>query len=192
MDTEITDCPDASDQVIKVLTHHLPYSLPLLRRLRFSTPTSRVLSTFASAPSQDFLAAYVDVNNCPETEIWIYSSIEHPDLPSNEAVCEDQVLKLFARVREIERTFPGQRKTPGVVLVATLHEQILRMLEKRGLVRDRTEEHTKLLFKRKDVPAERSLPDGLRWSEIRPSDLSLVLSRTTIPYQPCVTLLRQD
>ena len=126
--------------------------------------------------------AYVDLSKCPETEIWLYSTMEHTETPGNAIVCEEQVLKLSAQVREIEKTFEGQRQTPGIVFVGTLHARILEILEKHSLAKSNTEEHFRFIFKMNNLPAGNPLPDELLWSTVRPPDLPLVLSRTTIPY----------
>jgi hypothetical protein len=87
------------------------------------------------------------------------------------------------RVGEIERGFEAQRVTPGILLIASLHKKVLQLLEKHFLVKDKTSEHFKFLFKVKDLPVARRLPEGMSWSTIRPSDISFVLSRTSIPYK---------
>jgi hypothetical protein len=195
MDAKIIDTTEPSEQVLETLSQHLPYSLPTLRRLQFmqtsrdKTENSHVLSVFDEEGSgQNFLVASVDLSRCPETEIWIYSSIENPHSPGDEAVCEQQILAFFARVREIERTYQGRRETPGIVLVATLHEKILTLLERRSMVKTKTEEHFKFIFKKENLPLARKLPDGLSWSSVKESDIPLVLSRTPIPYKAFVIL----
>lgn len=73
-------------------------------------------------------------------------------------MCEEQVLKLFAQVREIEKTFEGQRQTPGIVFVGTVHARILEILEKHLLVKSKTEEHFKFIFKIDNLPAGKPTP----------------------------------
>jgi hypothetical protein len=191
METNITDNAEPSELVLETLTRHLPYSLPTFRRIQFmntnagrQTKDSHVLSTFdTEAPGQDFLVAYLDFSRGPNTEMWLYSSIENVSTPEDGAVCEVQVLKLLKRVGEIERAFEPRRVTPGILLIASLHKKVLQLLEKHFLVKDKTSEHFKFLFRVKDLPVARQLPEGLSWSTIRPSDISLVLSRTSIPYK---------
>ncbi|KAI1805991.1 hypothetical protein F4811DRAFT_560816 [Daldinia bambusicola] len=77
------------DLITLLRTHHRPYALPLLRRLGFTrfpggiTEHTRIL--FASAPGLSprdhqkdtpFAAAYLDLSRGPETEIWLYTSVE--------------------------------------------------------------------------------------------------------------------
>lgn len=193
MDAAIIDNSDPSELVLEVLTQHLPWSLPLLRRLQFmrgsgaKTSHSRVLSTFDKEnPNREFLVASVDLSRGPETELWLYSSVENGGLPGNEAVCEKQVLRLFERVREMEKKFESRRPTPGVVLVATLHAKVLKMLEKHSMVKAKTEEHLKFIFQMGDLPEGKPLLEELAWSSVMPTDIPLVLSRTSIPYQASV------
>jgi hypothetical protein len=190
MEAQICDNAVPTQQVLDALRQHLPYSLPTLRRLQFmktsvvQTLSSHVLSSFdAEAPGKDFLVASLDLSKCPETEMWLYSSIENPDRPGDEIACETQILQLFERVRELERSYQGRRATPGIVMVATLHKTILEILEKHSMVKAKTEEHFKFIFKMGELPPGKPLPENLSWSTINPSDISLVLSRTEIPYQ---------
>ena len=51
------------------------------------------------------------------------------------------------------------------------------------MVKAKTREHFKFIFKVDELPKADPLPAGLSWSIIRSSDISLVLSRTPIPYK---------
>jgi hypothetical protein len=194
MEISIKDNIEPTELVIQTLTQHLPYSLPALRRLQFmettvgyKTSNLHVLSTFdTEAPGKDFFVACLDFSRGPDTEMWLYSSLENPATPGDEAVCEKQVLKLLARVREIEGAFEAQRATPGILLIGSLHKRVSQLLQKHSLVERQTEEHFKFLFRVKDLPLGRQLPDGLLWSPVRTSGIPLVLSRTSIPYQESV------
>jgi hypothetical protein len=195
METSIKDNVGSPELVLKVLKQHLPYSLPTLRRLQFmetpggcKTSNSHILSTFdTEAPGKDFLIAFLDFSRGPDTELWLYSSLENPATPGDDAVCEEQVLKLLARVRKIEGNYEAQRATPGILLIGSIHTRVFKILQKHSLVKSRTSEHFKFLFRVKDLPLGRALPDGLSWSEVRPSDMPLILSRTPIPYQESVS-----
>lgn len=155
-----------------------------MKMSRGQTANSHVLSTFGmEPPGKDFLVAYLDFSKGPETEMWLYSSIENTEVPGDEIVCEQQILKLFAKAREIEKSYQGQRETPEIVLVGALHEWILEILEKHSMVKTKTSEHFKFIFKMEDLPVGKPLPYNLSWSSVRPSDMPLVLSRTAIPYK---------
>jgi hypothetical protein len=191
MERIIKDNVEPSAAVFEALEQHLPYSLPTLRRIQFmrttggcKTSNSHVLSTFdIEPPGKDFLVAYLDFSKGPQTEMWLYSSIENPVIPGDETVCMEQILKLLARVRVIELAYKTERATPKVLLIGSLHKRIFQLLQKHSLVKTQTVEHFKFVFNLKDLPLGRELPDGLSWSSIKPPDIRLVLSRTSIPYQ---------
>jgi hypothetical protein len=189
MAVSIIDSRKPPKELLSVLEQHLPYSLPVLRRLQFmnfpggQTPDSHVLSTFGKElPAQDFAVAYLDFSRGPETEMWLYSSIENPETDGN-TICEQQILELLKRVRDIEsRISQDRREWPGVVLIGTLHEKILGILEKNSMVKEKTYEHFKFIFKVEDLPTATPLLDNeLSYSAVKLSDIPLVLSRTHIP-----------
>lgn len=196
METSIKINAEAPRLVLETLAQHLPYSLPTLRRLQFMKTTggressdSHVLSTFDTEnPGRDFLVAYLDLSRGPQSEMWLYSSMENARTPGDEAACEEQVLKLLARVKEIEQAYEAERVAPGAVLVASMHKRVFQLLEKRALVKMQSPEHLKFIFRLKDLPVQKQLPDGMSWSSVRDSDIPLVLSRTTIPYEELVSL----
>ncbi|TVY46853.1 hypothetical protein LOCC1_G003706, partial [Lachnellula occidentalis] len=202
----IKDNPAPPDEVLEALAHHMPYSLPTSRRIQFMTTSagsqtahSHILSTFAtstststSTPSNpDFLIAYLDFSRGPNTEMWLYSSIENPTIPSSSTVCEAQLLALLARVAELEQEYvlacasSAQRESQsrGNVLIGSLHGKIWQLLQKHSLVKMQSPEHLKFLFKVGDLPGTRQLPEGLEWGVVREEDIPLVLSRTAIPYK---------
>jgi hypothetical protein len=177
-------------EVLSVLEQHLPYSLPVLRRLQFmsfpggQTPDSHVLSTLdKDLQSQEFAVAYLDFSRGPETEMWLYSSIENPQAGGNKTACEEQILEMLKRVRDIEsQIVQDARGWPGVVLIGSLHEKILGILEKHLMVKEKTYEHFKFIFRVENLPTAAPLPDKeLSYSAVRLSDIPLVISRTHIP-----------
>jgi hypothetical protein len=189
----ITDKPKPFECILTALTQQLPFSLPLLRRLQFMnvpgghTATSHILSTFdTSIPSTEFAVVYLDFSRGPETELWLYSTIERYPSPTYETVqtCTAQILALLAHVRGLEKDFTQiqERETPGTLLVGTLHKTILQILEKRDLVKDKTYEHFKFIFEDKELPPPKPLVDEtLCWGVITVEDIPLVLLRTEIP-----------
>jgi hypothetical protein len=190
MTIDIIASREPPKEVLSVLEQHLPYSLPVLRRLQFmnfpggQTPDSHVLSTFdKELPAQDFAVAYLDFSRGPETEMWLYSSIENPGTDWNAIICEEQILELLKRVRDIESQMAQDRREwPGVVLIGTLHEKILGILEKNSMVKEKTYEHFKFIFKVENLPIGAPLLDKeLSYSTVKLSDIPLVLSRTHIP-----------
>ncbi len=151
------------------------------------TPDSHVLSTLdTSSPGQEFFVACLDFSRGPDTEMWVYSSLENSSVPSIRAVCEAQILSLISRVREIEAACSAQRATPGILLIGSLHKSVFEILQKHELVQRHTTEHLKFLFRLEDLPLGGELPDGMALSEVGAEDIPLVLSRTAIPYQAFV------
>ncbi|KAM7207009.1 hypothetical protein V8F33_000108 [Rhypophila sp. PSN 637] len=88
--TLIDTTPTASDELLTELENHLPFSIPVLRRIQFankfpgkpgSTQFTHVLWAFyeddeQKRKKQDFAAAYVDLSRGPETQCWIYCTLE--------------------------------------------------------------------------------------------------------------------
>lgn len=98
----LEDTPTPSPALLARLNSHLPYSLPVLRRLQFAanfkggrTDETHVLYARlgrgsgvdggCSGDGDDdddgddtghFAAAYVDISQGPETQVWVYSSLE--------------------------------------------------------------------------------------------------------------------
>ncbi|TVY18733.1 hypothetical protein LARI1_G004059 [Lachnellula arida] len=206
MDIIIQDNPTPPTKVLEALAHHMPYSLPTTRRIQFmntsagrQTAHSHILSTFASPstspePEQDFLIAYLDFSRGPNTEMWLYSSLENPTTPSSNSTCSAQLLALLARVAVLEQEYLNsvsvsdsaskqQRENQGNVLIASLHVKLWQLLKDRSLVTMQSPEHLKFLLRVGDLPVARELPGGLVWGVIGAGDIELVLSRTAIPYK---------
>lgn len=167
MVVKIEDLPDVPEWILALLADHLPFSLPLLRRLQSahrlrdaSTPAARILLAYTPeaadvgadptgpppAPAR-FAAAYVDPSRGPETESWLYSTLEDDNDSTSSsgaaapAACVvEQVLALLRRMRKIEAEYagtataaperdpdPGARR-PGTVLMGSLHEAVRQAL----------------------------------------------------------------
>ncbi|KAK3694993.1 hypothetical protein B0T22DRAFT_89234 [Podospora appendiculata] len=223
----ISDTPAVSSELLAQLESHLPYSLPVLRRLQFalnfpggSTPTTHILHTYysqddsnnSSGNSGHFAAAYVDLNRSPETEIWLYSTLEDVSttldpsspsvsLPATEAeACDELVLALLRRVRRISGV---REKKPAETMVGSLNEALRRRLADRGVGMRKTanvpdglpwEFCGKWLFRVQELPLgmhgeEIPLPVGMRWDRVARGDLGLVRSRTYIQRQEATMLL---
>ncbi|KAM7223256.1 hypothetical protein V8F06_001469 [Rhypophila decipiens] len=83
--TLIDTPPTASDELLTELKRHLPFSIPVLRRIQFankfpgppgSTEFAHVLWAFYEDEQKHFAAAYVDLSRGPETQCWIYCTLE--------------------------------------------------------------------------------------------------------------------
>ncbi|KAF7546273.1 hypothetical protein G7046_g9346 [Stylonectria norvegica] len=185
--------------LLPLLTSHLPFSLPLLRRLQYTkrnggtSPTARVIVISDSETIQDdvashsrFTAAYVDVGGSRDTQMWIYSTFED-DADAHDAeaagVCEKQLARLVDELAAIGKAFDGELKYPGAVLLGTLHSSVREILLKTGRVEPRaTGFYDKWLFRSESIPdAEQPLPEGMQWSSASLEDCHVVLARTHIP-----------
>ncbi|CAJ2501657.1 Uu.00g045100.m01.CDS01 [Anthostomella pinea] len=196
MSTEVTIHTTPPPALINLLrSHHLPPALPLLRRLHFTrfpggiTPHARILFASSSAtPLTDdmpagarFVAGYLDLSRGPETELWLYSSMEHrgaaaADGGGNEGGGnegnegeEDQARECTAHatslLREVKRqrdsyVFAGNARegTTGTVLLGTLSERLrLALVRYAGVVFPyRLELYDKWVFRVDELPEVRS------------------------------------
>ncbi|KAH7627371.1 hypothetical protein B0T09DRAFT_181922 [Sordaria sp. MPI-SDFR-AT-0083] len=155
----LLDTPLPSSSLLTLLSQHLPHSLPVLRRLQYAanfpdnglgtTPYSHVLyaSRFSveeclatregkadgkgegKPERKHFAAAFVDLSRFPETQVWVYSSLEDygvfdPEagpgtgvssadvfgshsLPEEEArECDGYLLALLRRMKTIAQQMP--------------------------------------------------------------------------------------
>jgi len=134
---------DDDDEIRNQLKSHIPYSLPVLRRLQFAKRFERDRGDnqghvlFAQYNKDDeeksrknrrqhFAAAYIDLSRGPETEAWVYCTLEDShgigddtvtddpkdtttaqrvklSVPEEEArECDELVIALLRRIRRIE------------------------------------------------------------------------------------------
>lgn len=153
-------------QLLTRLNSHLPFSLTVLRRLQVasrkqggSTPNSHILYVHdGSYTDGPFAAAYMDLSRGPETECWIYSSLQdsvppNPSPTSSEVllptglppdeqeVCVRQVLFLLRRIRAIETSYAfahgeegfNKGHSKGHVRIGALHETVRQLLIAAGV-----------------------------------------------------------
>lgn len=79
--------------------------------------------------------------------MWLFSSLELGNeraitlTPEEEELCQEQIMALFRKLKEIEEAYVRSeigiergRENVGVVNCGTLHECVVGILEKRGLV----------------------------------------------------------
>ncbi|KAI1333351.1 hypothetical protein F5Y16DRAFT_11232 [Xylariaceae sp. FL0255] len=115
------------ESLIKHLEPHLPYSLPLIRRLRFAqlfkggiTKNTRIVYVTSVTAENDeeeqerddggggsgednevpFAAGYLDFSRGPETELWIYSSLERAAAGGKDAETVTEEAEVGSRERE--------------------------------------------------------------------------------------------
>ena len=189
--------------LVELLAGHLPYSLPLLRRLQFTrfkgglAPTSRIIVTPPDAFRQDgeketihFTAAFLDPATSPETQMWVYSTLEDGEVSdSDREVCAEQIVAVVEEARRIGNAYDGEMAYPGNLLVGTLHSAIQEVMKEKGIKFKSNSADlgsNKWLFRMEDLPSgEVDLADGLHWSPATHEDCQIAISRTYLPRQMC-------
>ncbi|KAL5085809.1 hypothetical protein Trisim1_009880 [Trichoderma cf. simile WF8] len=191
-------------KLVELLTPDLPYSLPLLRRLQSTkfnhgtTPHARIVfvsdtelsseEQFDQYQSKAYTAAYLDFSK-PETQMYIYSTLEHPrnrDDSSNKDLYEPQLVELVKEVIRLRNEYKQELlfTNPDRILIGSLHADIRSILEKfEGRVQPRPSgPYDKWLIKREELPLlDENLPPGMYWDSANLDDCQLVVSRTDIP-----------
>ncbi|KAL4974763.1 hypothetical protein BDW66DRAFT_138850 [Aspergillus desertorum] len=98
------------------LSSHLPHSGPLLRRIQHQansptpSPTARVLASFSEDETQSarpwtqpWIAAYTDIHRGPDTQIWVFSSLEskpkHTITEQEKQITKSHLLSLFTFIQ---------------------------------------------------------------------------------------------
>lgn len=179
--------------VVKLLNEHLPYSLPLLRRLQFTEfenglrPTARVVLVTDSTvedmtQAEKFTVAYIDVAGGPLTQMWLYSTVEDTDDADLEYY-ERQLNRLVQEAVALNKENPGQLAFDGSVLLGSVHDTSRNLLAKTGrIVARETGAYDKWLFRHEKVPQEeKPLPEGMQWGTASLDDCKIVVARTDIP-----------
>ncbi|KAI0189405.1 hypothetical protein EV127DRAFT_341399 [Xylaria flabelliformis] len=180
---------------------HLPHALPLARRMRFTTfpggITEHARILWASEVSLDayladarrdkedvvvpFAAAYLDFSRGPETELWIYSSLETRSGPTGggERAGEEKEREEIACAVALLRERARDREFP-TILVGNLDEVLRERLAEAGMAIFSTGLYDKFIFKVDDLPVIK-LPEVLVWDRLRPEDIPYAISQSKIP-----------
>ncbi|RSL50101.1 hypothetical protein CEP53_008919 [Fusarium sp. AF-6] len=182
--------------LLKLLDDNLPYSLPLLRRIQFTkfegglTKTARIIlvsehGDFESESPQRFSAAYLDIGGGPDTQMWVYSTVEKSSEPDAKEtiIYERQLARLTDEAIGIAKGYNKELAYPGAVLLGTIHDTTRALLSKTGRVEPReTGAYDKWLFQYQDIPNdETELPEGMNWGTANEDDCAVVVARTNIP-----------
>ncbi|KAF4447142.1 gnat family [Fusarium austroafricanum] len=184
-------------ELLTLLANQLPFSLPLLRRLQFTKfenglrATARVilvseskLENTETLPKR-FTAVYVDVGGGPDTQAWMYSTLEHPDQAEikDSSVYEKQLGRIIEETVRIAKEYGNKLAYGDAILLGTLHDSVRELLYKTGRVEPReTGAYDKWLFKYEDLPKDEvDLPEGMNWGTATEDDCRVVVSRTNIP-----------
>lgn len=200
MERELLSCTEFPVDLEELLTEHLPYSLPVLRRLQFTrfkdgmTPATRILFTseLGDNPFTDpkkkpteFAVAYLDFSRGTEPHMWIYSTLE--DCPVDiveEVQHEKQVIAMMNKVKDANRLYGEREFHPNAVFIGSLNSVVRDVLEKHEIKVTRRAEwdYEKWLFRIEELPEERkfALPDGAHWAQVSAEDCEIARSRTHI------------
>lgn len=186
------------DELERLLKAHIPSSLPLLRRLQFakyqggSTAESKIILVSGSDVSnqaQRFTAAYLDYSGGPDTQMWLYSTLEdHNGKDAANPEYREQLQELAQEVIRIGAEYGKGTVYPGGLLLGSLNTHVRKILEGLKRVRGRaTGYYDKWLFKAEGLSGTDSeLPEGMRWDTATLADCEIVVARTDIPRTPYV------
>lgn len=219
---EVSTYREPPAHLLERLRAHLPYSLPLLRRLEYAltpggtTEHARILLAAGAGGGGDhagdddgddgaaFAAAYVDLSRSPETQIWVYSSLEWAVARGGSAAAAargpvdgEQALALLREMRGIRDAHndaaagegaeeEGRRERSG--MIGSLATAVRALLASRGCAFPYHTSWDAWVFRadrlpRVDVQAEMERR-GLRWGGATgKEDYPLIISRTKIPKQ---------
>jgi hypothetical protein len=151
-----------------------------------------------------FTAAYVDPAGGPDTQMWLFSTLEvEPEESLSSLVEGEYTAQLRALTDEIValvRIYGKELKYPGNLLLGTLHSRVKSLLERRtGRVTLReTGIYDKWLFQTEDLPTysstsggvaaaeeeSRILGEGMKWDTASDADLEIAIARTNLPRTP--------
>lgn len=129
--------------------------------------------------------------------MWLFSSLELYQgqgdtkevlTSEEEALCLEQVLALFGKLKEIEAEYVKSeignergRQAIGVVNCGSLHKCLVDVIEERGLLVRKTVDTLKFVSNVKDLAPVPALPENLAWRTVRVEDIEYILTRTSIP-----------
>ncbi|KAJ2905376.1 hypothetical protein MKZ38_005675 [Zalerion maritima] len=188
--------------IIRLLESHLPESLPLFRRLQFlnrsqSSDSAHVLFSHLCMHddgrpeevhdrTKEFVAAYIDISRGPETEMWVYCSVEKGLINDHPEAVAECISGLMARAKAILAEYPHPRPIEGSFVIGALAEPTRTLLLKYGdleVVRDTFWDRWD--FRVGDMPSTLGSPDdvlppGFKWSAVGKEDAETAVSSTQI------------
>jgi hypothetical protein len=194
---DVFDSPP--EQLLELLASHLPASLTILRRLQFalyrnfSTPDARIifssntghLGTESPGP-QSFAVVYAEFSTGPDTQMVMYSSMEHgkvndAEMPQHET----HIMNVVQELIRLRKAYGGKLVYGNSLLLGSLHSDVRNVLVKNRRITARpTGDYDKWLFNMQHVPEPKEAPEGMHWGKASLEDCRLVASRTDIPRPP--------
>ncbi|KAL9623984.1 MAG: hypothetical protein Q9160_001737 [Pyrenula sp. 1 TL-2023] len=211
--------------ILSLLSTCLPYSLPIYRRIQFleshpnpehariiifpplpSVPIPNDASPESIAKTPPFIVASVDLSRGQETQIWMFSSLELPDIealnsfPNNDGqkfreVVRQQMNEIFSivynelvpklpdlapesyRHKRLGKPLPYSRSR---VLIGTLHQNLRALIPTHTVVRIDSP-YMKYIFPMASFSEPVTLPPQYEFCDLQRSHLDAVISRTEIP-----------
>lgn len=138
---------------------------------------------------------------CPQCKLAILSLLDHMSTLPLPPLHPDELPSLhLAKQHEEEHpesgpgvvyalsepgTYMRHLLWPGVVTLGACHHLLVSLCREAGILREEFPGANallnKFLFRIEDLPPVRELPEGLRWGELKPQDLTTVQARTSIP-----------
>ncbi|KAK7941234.1 uncharacterized protein PG986_013621 [Apiospora aurea] len=145
-----------------------------------------------------FTAAYLDISRGPETQMWMYSTLERYGSSEMEEKKEQRqralhhtvsLLRAARRIREHHVATPSQSSPLGpCILAGTLNEALrIALRDESGVASSHVSLYDKWLLDVRGLPLvgngkeEPLLEPGMRWGAVRREDIALVLSRSDVP-----------
>ncbi|KAL6854789.1 hypothetical protein ACO1O0_005916 [Amphichorda felina] len=195
----LTSVPDELEALLKA---HIPTSLPVLRRVQSAKYEKRMssgarivlVSEDAATDSQPekFTVAFVDYAGGPDTQMWLYSTLEDDDDgdgdKASDKVYREQLEVLVRELVRLNLEYGKETAYPGTMLLGTLNTRVRRILEGMNRIQPRpTDYYNKWLFRAEALPQrDGELPEGMTWDTATLADCEVVAARTDIPRTPYV------
>jgi GNAT superfamily N-acetyltransferase len=165
-----------------------------------STRPGTELWLFTPGESPDHLSPTSTHGFCPQCKLAVLSLLDRMSTLPVPPLHPDEYASLeLAKQHEKEHpesgpgvvyelspgTYMRHLLSPGVVTLGACHQAVVQICREAGILREEfpgvNATLNKFLFKIKDLPDVKELPEGLRWGEMREKDLPVVQARTSIP-----------
>lgn len=185
------------DGLFTLLQYHLPESLTLLRRLQsikltvkariharliFASQYGKLGSDTEQPDIPSFSVTYVDVAGGPDTQMWLYSTLQ--DDPTAKLGIEDsreQLKSISDTIIKLCREYGKDTFYPHSLILGSLESNVQAILAESGRIQSRGD-YDKWIFDFPDIPEPASvLQDGMIYGTASMDDCRVVASRTHIP-----------
>lgn len=188
--------PSQYPRLISLLLPHLASSIILIRHLQWQhqSPTASIFTTFPITETSDtsdttlprtFAIARFDRSAFRGTGLYIQSSLElttlAPFTPTEEAAATSTLLDLCARLHQIDK--PSSSSATDIMFIGHLHTTTAHLLLQHNLISALTSSnpsdspgpYNKFIIRYTHTSSLPSLPAGLGYTTITPTDYALVM-----------------